>query len=147
MSLTSLNTASAANEGRVLTVKHPVERTALKTADGTLVTLTLLGQDSEVYVKADLDMQRATFERVTTGAPYSPAESHEERNRVYAACTVAWTGVPQGWIDGTKDETPAPFTKANAAKLYGNPGVKWLRDQVEKFIGERAHFLQVADDS
>ncbi len=147
MSLTSLNTAVAANEGRAMAVKHPVERTPLKTADGTPVTITLLGQDSEVYTKADLDIQRATFERLSTGAPFSPAESAEQKTLGLAACTVAWSGIPQGWIDGTEDETPAPFSKANAAKLYSNLGVKWVRGQVEKFIEERAHFLRPAGDS
>ena len=140
MSLTGLITV---NEGRPMAVKHPSTRAPLTAADGTPVVLTLLGSDSEVFTNADLEIQRATVDSLTGGGPaFDPVANYAKAAEIMAACTTGWTGVPQGWIDGTDDETPAPFSKENAAKLYANPGVKWVRIQADKFMGDRSRFLR-----
>jgi len=145
MSLTGLITV---NEGRPMAVKHPTTRAPLVAADGTPVVLTLLGSDSEVFTRAELESQRATVDSLTGGGPaFDPAARYAEATEVMAACTTGWTGVPQGWIDGTDDESPAPFSKENAAKLYANPGVKWLRIQADKFMGDRSRFLRGGAES
>jgi hypothetical protein len=141
MSLASLNFATAANEGRVLTVLHPIERTTLLGADGKPVTITLLGKDSDAFVAAENAARNRAVEQVTSGAKFSAAASDEEAASSLARATTGWSGVVQGWIDGTDDETPAKFSVENARKLYLNRGVKWLRDQADRFVGDRANFL------
>lgn len=145
MNLASLNTASAANAGAVLTVLHPTDRTPLKQADGTSITITVLGRDSEEFNRAERRNRKIQREAVMKRQPYSPADEDRAADAALAACTVAWTGIPAAWlVPDSTDEKPAPFTPEAALALYGNPGLRWLRDQVDEFIGERAHFLKAS---
>lgn len=143
--LADLNMSPAANRGAVLTLLHPVDRTPLKQADGSVLTITLLGRDSDEFIKAERRARKAARESILKRMPYSPADEDRQANIGLAACTLAWNGIPTAWLtEGGVDETPAPFTPDNAAQLYGNPGVGWLRDQVDEFITERANFLKAA---
>lgn len=141
MDLTSLNFSDAANEGRALTVLHPVERTVLLDADKKPVTITLLGRDSDAFVASENAARNRAVEQLTSGAKFNAAGADEEAAASLARATTGWSGVPQGWIDGTRNKAPAEFSIENAKKLYLNRGVRWLRDQVDKFIGDRANFL------
>lgn len=86
-------------------------------------------------------------EQVTSGAKFSAAASDEEAAASLARATTGWSGVVQGWVDGTDDEAPAQFSIENARKLYLNRGVKWLRDQADRFVGDRANFLPASPTS
>lgn len=141
MSLASLNFATAANEGRTMIVQHPVDRTALLDANKNPVTIDLLGRDSDTFVAGENAARNRAVEQITAGAKFSAAAADEEAAGSLARATTGWSGIPQGWIDGTEDETPAKFSFENAKKLYLNRGVRWLRDQADKFIGDRANFL------
>lgn len=141
MSLASLNFASAANEGRTMTVLHPIDRTALLDEKGDPVTITLLGRDSDAFIAAENAARNRAVEQIKEGAKFSAAAADEEAAASLARATTGWSGVVQGWIDGTGDETPAKFSVENAKKLYMGRGVRWIRDQADKFVGDRAHFL------
>lgn len=145
MSLADLNTAAAANRGAVMTVLHPVDRVPLKQADGSLITMRLLGRDSDEFIAGERRARKAIREAITKRQPYSPADEDRMADAALAAATVEWSGIPAGWLEpsGT-DETPAHFSTENAAKLYANPGVRWLRDQVDEFIGDRANFTKAS---
>ena len=145
MSLANLNTASAANRGAEMTVLHPVDRVPLKQEDGSHVTMTLLGRDSDEFISAERRARKAAREAATKRLPYSPADEDRQGDSALAAATVSWNGIPAGWLEpGGTDETPVPFSPENAIKLYGNPGVRWLRDQVDEFIGDRANLLKAS---
>lgn len=147
MSLTSLNTASTANAGVVMPVLHPTDRVPLFYGEGDNrkpVTITLLGRDSEQFIRAERASRKQVREALVRRQPYSPADEDRAADQALAACTVAWDGIPAGWLDGSTDETPVEHSAASALKLYGNSGVRWLRDQVDEFIGERANFLKVS---
>jgi hypothetical protein len=144
MSLTSLNTARAANEGRPMNVLHPEKRTPLQWGAGDEkqnVSIMLLGKDSNTFIQAEEANRDETMANMTEGAKFSSAEQRLKGAEILASCTTGWSGVPQGWLDGTNNEEPAEFSRANAIKLYMNPGVTWVRDQVDKFVGTRANFL------
>ena len=141
MSLASLNFASAANEGRTMTVLHPVERTVLLDDKGAPVTITLLGRDSDTFIAAENAARNRAVEQIKEGAKFSAAASDEEAAASLARATTGWSGVVQGWIDGTDDNSPAKFSFDAAKKLYLSRGVRWIRDQADKFIGDRANFL------
>lgn len=143
MSLASLNLSSASNKGRTMTVLHPEERTPLKTADGTVLTITLLGRDSDAFIRAERAAKSKAFEQVTKKGKFNPAESDQQTAETLAACTTAWSGIPVAWLtEGGEDESPAEFSRANAVALYTNPGLRWLKEQVDEFVGDRANFLQ-----
>lgn len=145
MKLTSLNVAEAANAGRVLHLLHPVDRTPLYAGEGKErkpVTFTLLGKDSDAFIKAANSARNVQAETLIKGGKPSAAAADVQGNKALADCTVAWSGVPQGWIDSTDDETPAAHSAEAAFNLYSNPGVRWVRDQVDEFVGAREHFLK-----
>lgn len=144
MSLAALNLSTAANEGRPLHLLHPGDRTPLKTADGEPVTITLRGRDSEAFIKAQYEARERTLEAVAQQTRLTGADQDMSTAETLAACTVSWAGIPQGWIDGTLDESPAPFSEAAARKLYANPGVRWLREQADAFVGKRSNFVKAA---
>jgi hypothetical protein len=142
MNLASLNTASMADQGVVMVVKHPVEMTPLVADDGQQVTLTLLGQDSDAFIKSGYKQAEAAQEVLMEKGKLSPPAMRDHNmGATLAACTVGWHGVPAGWVTGKNDDMPIDFSTANAEKLYNNRGMRWLREQVEKFIAERANFL------
>lgn len=51
-----------------------------------------------------------------------------------------------GWFLVAPDGEPVdvPFTAENARELYAEPGMAWLRDQVDEFAGERANFSKAS---
>lgn len=144
MSLASLNTAAAANEGRTMPVLHPTDRTPLKDEKGKPVTIDLLGRDSDVFVKAENAARNKAVEGIKEGVKFSSAAADLAGAETLARATTAWSGIPKGWIDGSDDETPVPHTFENAVALYSNKGVAWLRDQADKFIGDRGNFLKAS---
>lgn len=144
MSLASLNLSAASNEGRPMTVVHPVERTPLKTDKGKPLTIELLGRDSDAFIRAENAAKNKAIETLTKGAKFSAAESALEGAQSLARAVTGWDGIPKAWIDGSDDETPVPFDYATAVALFTNPGVRWLRDQADEFVGTRANFLKAS---
>lgn len=144
MSLTSLNTAFAANAGRAMPVLHPVDRTPLLDAKKKAVVIDLLGRDSDAFIKAENEARSRAVDQMTKGVKFSAPAADHQACEALARATTGWSGIPTGWIDGTDNEDPAPFSYDNAMALYANPGVRWLRDQVDEFVGTRANFLKAA---
>lgn len=144
MSLASLNTAAAANEGRVLTLVHPEDRTPLNGQNGKPITITLLGQDSDAFIKAENAARNRSVESLREAAKFSAAAADLQACEMLARCTVNWSGIPKAWLDGSEDESPVKHTDENAVALYSNPGVSWLRAQVDKFVANRANFLKAS---
>lgn len=144
MSLSSLNFSAAANAGRVVEVLHPVERTPLKAIDGTPVTFSLLGQDSEAIRSVQRRTQDERRDKQRRGIKLKAADDERAEVEVLVAGITGWTGVPRSWIDvnAPTDETLVEFNKANAEALISNPGMKWLRDWIDTEISERAGFLK-----
>lgn len=146
MNLTSLQTSTAANSGRVMPVLHPNDRTPLfaigaKPDEKIPVTITLLGKDSDAFIKAENAARNRAVEQIKKQVKFSAAAADLEASQTLARCTTAWTGIPQGWLDGSDDESPADFSPEAALALYTNLGVRWVRDQVDEFVAERANFL------
>lgn len=145
--VTQLNFSAAANAGREMKVKHPVSRTEML-HKGTPITVTLLGKDSDAWVKREHASRDTTVESRIEGAKFSSAASEEEMIEALVDVTTSWTAIPLCWVDpsamnaeGKPDDSIVAFSKDAARKLYKNVGVRWLREQVDKFIGDRANFL------
>ena len=142
MDLLSLDTSGTANEGRNLTLLHPSDRTALVGADGKQVTITLLGKDSDIFIKAERLIRNKRMDLLKKGGKFSAAEEDQEAWETLARCTVGWHGIPQGWVDGTANGDVSDFSFANAVKLYAR--MRWVREQVDEFIGTRENFLKAS---
>jgi hypothetical protein len=144
LSLAKLQTAVNANAGRVLQLEHPDDRTPLffDTEKKVPVQLTLLGKDSDAYIKAERHNRNRAVENIKKRVAFSAAEDDRLGAETLARCTTAWQGIPQGWIDSSDNEEPAEYSYDNALRMYENAGVAWVKEQADDFIGKRANFLK-----
>jgi hypothetical protein len=129
--LSNLSTIKKAEEGAVLEVLHPANDTRLG------IRITLAGEDSEVYRSFVNKQANKLRQKVMPGRAYVPPpveKDQEQATDLLAACTLGWEGM-------VMNGKPYPFTRENAKALYSNPGFAWLRNQVDKFIADRANFL------
>lgn len=135
MDLSKLDTASVANEGAVMEVTHPVTQEPLKQDDGSLVTITLAGIDSDIYRRAVYASGDRVMKVVRAGQENRAADLDNDKLSTLAVCTLAWSGIE---LDGQKLDC----TRENARKLYMR--VPWLREQADTFIANRANFLKAS---
>lgn len=131
MDFANLDTADLANEGAVMPVHGPDGQPVLQD-DGSPVTLTLLGDDSDVLVRFD----RITTNEHLRGSKAITAELAEAKqiNRLARAC-VGWSGVV---LEGEA----LKHSEDNAKALFKR--FRWLRQQAAMFISERANFLKAS---
>ena len=124
---TKLDFATKAEEGAVMQVKNPLTGEALG------ATITLIGTDSKAF--RDLAKQRATAALKRTKEEQENYDSDDEMSVMLSKCTLAWLGVEEG-VEAVE------FSQENALMMYRK--YRWLRDQVDQFIGDRANFLPSA---
>lgn len=131
MDLSSLDTSALANEGAVLELRGPDGSPVLQD-DGTPVSITLLGEDSDVVTKHNNAVANQ-FLRSANGGPAITAEaSRDNEIGKFAKATVSWSGIV---VDGKLLDC----NEANAKAIYRR--FSWIRDQVRAFMGDRARFL------
>ncbi len=135
MDLSTLDTTAVSEIGAKMEVQHPGTGAVVMQEDNKPVTITLAGQDSDLYRKAD---RRITDKRLKNSAgarrTVLTSEGIEADNlERLVACTIAWDGLT--FEGSTPDCTPE-----NARALYKK--LFWLREQAEAFIAERANFLK-----
>lgn len=141
MSLKSLDLGGIANTACVMTLLHLIDRTPLQNGD-VPVTISLLGKDSDVFVKATRVIRNKAMERAKAKIKYAAAEQDQEALETIARCTTGWTGIPLCWIDGSDDESNAEFSFENAVKLYERQ--RWIFEQADEFVGGRENLLKAA---
>ncbi len=159
MSLTSLR---ADLGGQRLHLRHPTEGTPLfrdpgegvdfsKLTDAEkqalAVTITLLGKDSDIYKSAQRRAQAAFRETIQAGQKWLPADDERMAEQQLVDCTVGWGNVPAGWVDLTDNEAPIDFTKERARALFRNGEYGWVKDQVSRFIEDRANFVKASSET
>lgn len=129
--LAQFDTVSSANSGAKLELTDANGAAVLK-ADGTPVTITLLGKDSDVWVKAE---NAARNRRLAQGPRMKlTAEALEsEAISALAKVTTAW------------DFDDKPCTYENAVALYTRYPL--IREQVDLFVGDRANFTKASPTS
>jgi len=132
--LATLDTAYAPDEGFTLELRGP-DDAPLFNDDGTPMTLTLLGSDSDVAVKIRNANQNR---RLAQGARMKlTAESLEADAAGYLAkLTIGWNITMGG-------EKP-PFSHDAAAALYRNPKLAFIREQADAAIADRANFMKAS---
>lgn len=115
------------DEGSEMVVLHPTTGEPLVDEKGQPATIKLAGVDSETYRKAS---NRITNRRVKKGRSQQMTVERMEADtlELISACTLQWTGL---MIGGKVPKTPE--------ELYS--GAKWLRQQAEEYMHDRANYL------
>lgn len=129
MDLASLDMAAAADRGADMALEHPVTGAPLLTDAGEPITIRLLGNDSREFRAAisDLADKQAGKRRQSLEA----AEAHSVD--LLARLTTGWHGI-------VYNGEALAFTRENAARIYRER--PWIREQVDKFIGDRGNFFK-----
>lgn len=123
----------ASPEGVWMEVLDPKTETPIRNTEGQPVRILLVGTDSPQFRAKNREFMNRRLKRnkVALGtAEQLEAEKHE----TLAACTLGW----EGFILNGKEW---PFSPENAYSLYANPALRFIREQVDEFVGERANFL------
>ena len=123
-----LSKLSVSPEPQRMVVRHPV------TNENTDIEIFLVGLDSPV---AAAEVQRKTQERLNRGLSRGRVRvSVEELEHDQIALLVKCT---KGWQNVELNGQPLSHSDANAATIYRE--YRWLREQVDEFLSERANFL------
>ena len=114
-----------ADEGIWVNLEHPV------TGETLDVALKLVGSDSAKYRERQREMQD---KRLSKGKfKLSAAELETEAVGLIAACVVDWKNV-------VVDDKPLACTDANVRKIIKEQ--KWVREQIDVAIADRANFIK-----
>jgi hypothetical protein len=115
-----------------LEVIHP-------TLGATGIILTLLGPDSkQVREKVKGIIRLNVGKKEITGADVDAVE--KQGNELVATAIVGWTGIED---DNGKE---IPYTPEKALELINDPGLAFMKEQIDVFINERKHFFRPASE-
>lgn len=132
----NLDTVSASNEGAILELRGP-DGAALFQEDGSPITITLLGPDSDAYTQAsNILTNRALRSR---GKAQITAESAlTDQISLLAKITTAWAGIKVAGETWT-------CNSENVKRFYR--AYPFVRDQVQEFVADRGNFLKASPTS
>lgn len=118
-----------------MVIRHPGTGEPLTDEAGEPAWIDLYAMDS----KAGLTQQRAARNRrLQSRARKINAEDLEQEGiDLLAALTAGWRLLG---LDGTPLDVPC--SRANAAELYAEPALAWIREQVDVFVADRGNFLR-----
>lgn len=138
MDLRQFDTKDAANAGATLTIKHPVELTPLRKEDGSEVTITVLGRDSDKYREITNQIQKRATQRLARAKgdlekATDPEITKKEAILRLADTTIGWSGVE---LDGEMLEC----NRMNAEIIYTE--FPFIADQVADFQEDMENFLR-----
>lgn len=129
--ISGIATTADANVARTMVVKT-ANNTDATNADGSPVTIDLLGLDSDAYKKAKRENQRARLARRNPGK-ITPEELEEEGMALMIAVTAAWT-----FKDAAGN--PIPCTAQAVKELYQN--YPDIMEQADAFVSDRGNVLK-----
>ncbi len=123
---------------------HQTTDFEIKDPDGnpTGVVFVLAGPPHPQRKAAEHARQRRLMREAQKGNRLmaDPAETEAERPKLLAAMTLGWSGY-------TRDGQPVAFSQEEAEKLYADPAMVWLADQVDEALGNRQLFTKRASVS
>lgn len=145
MSFADLSTEIIADQGFEVAILNP------KTQLPTGVYITIYGVDSEVFQNTQNKQQnrRLQSKRIMLTAEEQKAQTAD----LLAACTKSWRTVEVKEENGEKCEVSRdeieiepgqwfPCTTDNARMLYRKRGFAFVREQIDREMGDRANFLK-----
>lgn len=110
-----------------LRIKHPV------TGAPTAMVVQIAGPEHPLRRRLVLDRQRRLRAHLAkTGNMHisDPEDDAADDLELTVACTLGWRGAAQ------------PYSPAAARALYADPKRRWLRDQVQAGLQDRALFMR-----
>lgn len=135
--LSQLDTKAACEKGAELQLKHPGTRAVLKDADGEPLVIHVVGKHSDSYVKKSHALSNARFKRMRGGPHMTSEESEQEGIVLLTACVQSISENLD--LDGSG--SPVPNTPEGIRRLLSDPRFRWVREQVDEFVGELGNFL------
>jgi hypothetical protein len=135
--LDSLDTTAASGKGATLHLVHPTSREPLMTpaseeSPARAVSITLMGLESEKAEAFQREIQRKRLKRGASKKPITPEQLEAEAINLLAELTLGWDGIGKSGAD-------LECTPANVRMVYKER--KWIRDQVDEFVGDLSNFL------
>ena len=127
MDISKIRLADKSEQGSTLVVLDPV------TGVETDLKIKLAGTDSFIYrnwLKRMSNKKLGNFKK----KGFSYEESERSSVELLAELTLGWEGLEA-------DGEPIVYSREKAIDLYSDPNMKWLREQVDEFVGERANFF------
>jgi hypothetical protein len=122
--------ATESSETAEVTIMHPTNGMP------TTMKFVLAGSDSSVYMRYDRESTDRRLKAAQQGIRGLDAEAMEkEAVELLVACTLGWNGVTRGAKEW-------PFSQENARALYSDQKFRWLRNQVDRSIGDRRLFIK-----
>lgn len=134
MDLGALDSVKDCNEGAEMTLTH------YATGEDTDITIRCAGPDSDAFQKANRKLQDRRMQQTLRGGKrkMTSEDLDEDAIELLAACTMGWSDTLH--MDGEKH----PYSHDNAKNLYRR--FPWIREQVNRFVGDRANFFRGADN-
>jgi hypothetical protein len=133
MKLQEINLEEKSEEGADLVLLHPTTYEPLFTDGKKKMIIRLVGMDSGKYRKKSA--QIANRELGKRKVKNSLEKSERQGNELLAACTI-------GWTLQLDEDSELDFSVEAAEDLYSS--LRWVREQVDEFIADRANFLTQA---
>ena len=118
--------------GSVMTLRHPATDEVISDDKGKPMTITLVGTDSDQYrkeVKRRFSELQRNKGRKAQSVDLDDAE--QKAVELLTCCTVDCYIV----FDGKA------VALADIGKIYSEPKLRWLREQAEAFVADRANFI------
>lgn len=122
-------------------VVHPVSRQPLRDKDGNEAHIELFSGDSEHARKHQRTVTRRRLAMRGRGK-LSAEELEAEAIELLAALTTGWV-----LLDFDGNAIDVAYSQDNARELYGDPGMSWLREQVDEFVADRGNFSKASSKS
>lgn len=124
----------AAVETSVLHLRNGADE-LLFDSDKNPVTVTVYGPGSRAYADAQAKAQNRAIERLKKKGKLdqSAEEKAQEQAELLAACTVSFNNFGGAKNDGTSSQ-------ADFLKVYADPKLGFVAQQVQAHIGDWAHF-------
>lgn len=113
-----------------LELRHPATGAPLG------ATVTLYGQDSAAFRNKALELQRRRLDRLAKRGKLDAADPvglEEDGIELLAAVTEGWAGI---------EEAGKPLVHCEAAAIDLYRRMRWIREQVDEAVHNRANFLQ-----
>lgn len=129
MDLSELDLTAKADAGAEMRLNHPVTEEPLLTDDGKPITIKVLGQDSREFRAAAAELA----ERMQNRKRLSVAAAEAQSVELLARCVKGWTGIV--W-----EGKALPCTPDNVRMVLRER--KWVRDQIDAFVTDRAAFFR-----
>jgi len=131
MDLSDLNLDKQAEAGAVMHLCHPVTDEPLMHG-GEAMTINLIGTESKQYRAKEREFQNKRLNQLARGKKPQFGMSDDEACELLSVCITGWGGIVE---DGNAIE----FSQRTAVALLTK--FKWIRDQVDEFVGDRNNFF------